>query len=229
MKISEKYLETLKSINDWTTVSDWTIQFAKQYPDLLAKAQEEAIHHKKPSTGLREIQARISSWVSTGGFGESIEVDDSQRPRLIKFVTQIEKAKVIEKLIEEDAEPLNRAERIYEDEKNLNQKEKYRMAEIFDIAKTMSRMFRLDFEVDHALALLHESKPGKHHPDNFQILTKAHNVRKSNSNWVRFSFEEQIEYMKSVIRVQKIIEQKMAVELDESLIENIIARLKLVY
>lgn len=35
--------------------------------------------------------------------------------------------------------------------------------------------------------------------------------------------------MKSVIKVQKIVEHKMAVELDDALIENIIARLKLVY
>lgn len=103
------------------------------------------------------------------------------------------------------------------------------MAEILDITKTMSRMFRLDFEVDHALAILNPDQPGKHHPDNMQILTKAHNVRKNNSNWTRFTVDEQIEYINSVIKVQKIIEHKMDVELDDGLIGNIISRLKLVY
>lgn len=229
MKISEKYLETLKVINDWTTVSEWAVKFGELNPELLAKAHKEALNHKRPSTGHREIAARIGSWLSTGDFDRWVQIDDSERPRKVRYISENEASKLVEKEIEEDVEPLNRAERILEDEKNLNQKEKYRVAEVFDIAKTMSRMFRLDFEVDHAQAILNEENPGKHHPDNLQILTKAHNVRKNNSNWVRFTFEEQIEYIKSVIKVQKIVEHKMSVELDDALIENIISRLKLVY
>jgi hypothetical protein len=229
MKISEKYLETLRVINDWTTVSEWAVKFGELHPDLLEKAHNEALNHKKPSTGLREIAARIGSWISTGDFEQWVQVDDSERPRKVRYISPEEATKIVVKEIEEDVEPLNRAERIFEHEKSLTQKEKYRVAEIFDIAKTTSRMFRLDFEVDHAQAILSETNPGKHHPDNLQILTKSHNVRKNNSNWVRFTFEEQIDYMKSVIKVQKIVEHKMALELDDALIENIISRLKLVY
>jgi hypothetical protein len=229
MKISEKYLETLKIMNDWTTISEWAVKFCELNPDLFEKANREAINHKTPSTGLREIAARIGSWISTGDFASRVQVDDTVRPRRVRYISAEEASILVAKEVEEDVEPLNRAERIFADEKSLNQKEKYRVAEIFDIAKTMSRMFRLDFEVDHALAILSEANPGKHHPDNLQILTKAHNGRKNNTNWDRFTFEEQIEYMKSVIKVQKIVEHKMAVELDDALIENIISRLKLVY
>jgi hypothetical protein len=180
MKISEKYLETLKIINDWTTVSGWAVKFGELNPDLLAKAHEQALRQKRPSTGLREIAARMSSGIAAGTYDGNIEIDNSERPKKVRYLSKEEASRLIAREIEEDTEPLNRAERILEDEKCLSQNEKYRVAEIFDIAKTMSRMFRLDFEVDHAQAILNETNPGKHHPDNLQILTKAHNVRKNN-------------------------------------------------
>ena len=229
MNIQKKYLETLKLINDWTTISEWAVKFGEINPELLAQAHEQALNHKNPSTGVREIAARMSSGIATGTFDGNVEIDTSERPKKVRYVSDDEVSQYVEKEIEEDVEPLNRAERIEQDERLLNQKETYRVAEILDVTKAMSRMFRLDFEVDHAMAVLNPEQPGRHHPDNMQILTKAHNGRKNNANWDRFSFEEQIEYIKSVIKVQKIIEHKMDVELDDALIENLIARLKLVY
>ena len=38
MKINEKYIETLKQIDNWTTVSNWAIKVGELYPDLLEKA-----------------------------------------------------------------------------------------------------------------------------------------------------------------------------------------------
>lgn len=229
MSIQEKYLETLKQIGYSTTVSEWAVKFGELHPDLLAQTHSQAVNQKRPSTGLKETAARMSSLIAKGVFKGKIEIDNSERPKKVRYLSEDEATQHILKEIEEDTEPLDRAERIEQDEKRLTQKETYRIAEILDISKTMSRMFRLDFEVDHALALLHPKEPGAHHPDNMQILTKAHNGRKNNSNWARFTIDEQIEYINSVIKVQKIVEHKMNVELDDALIGNIISRLKLVY
>lgn len=108
MKINEKYIEALKQIDDWTTVSNWAIKVGELYPDLLEKANKEAANHKRPSTGLRELAARISSWISTGDFAGVVEVDESERPRKVRYLSGERKAALIEKDIDEDIEPLNR-------------------------------------------------------------------------------------------------------------------------
>jgi hypothetical protein len=63
----------------------------------------------------------------------------------------------------------------------------------------------LDFEVDHSQALLNPDSPGKHHPDNLQLLLKSHNGKKHSKNWERFSLEEQVEYITTAINLQKIV------------------------
>lgn len=70
---------------------------------------------------------------------------------------------------------------------------------------------------------------GKHHPDNIQILLKSHNRIKGSKNWKRFTIDEQVEYIRATVRVQKLVSQKMEIEMDEEVIEHVIARLKLVY
>jgi hypothetical protein len=229
VSIRDKYLESLKMIGGWVIVSEWAVKFGEMYPELLAKAHQEALKQKKPSTGLREIAARMSSAISTGAFEGKVEVDESERPRKVRYLSEAEAKEYLDKEIEEDIEPLSRAERIQEDEKSLDQRELYRANEFYSIADDLKKLFRLDFEVDHASALLCRENSGKHHPDNLQLLTKAHNGRKNNCSWNRFSFEEQVEYIKAAVRLQKIVEAKMGVQIDDSLIENIIARLRLVF
>jgi hypothetical protein len=56
MKISEKYIKALKTINDWTTVSKWAIKVGEMYPDLLEKANKEAANHKRPGQPLFWVQ-----------------------------------------------------------------------------------------------------------------------------------------------------------------------------
>lgn len=87
----------------------------------------------------------------------------------------------------------------------------------------------MDFEVDHAKAILNSENPGLHHPDNLQLILKSHNRTKSNSNWNRFTIDEQEEYIRAVVRVQSIVAKKMDVDLEESVIDSLIARLKMVF
>jgi len=229
MTKGQKYLEALKSFDDWTIVSDWAYRVGEMYPDLLETANQQAAGHANETTGLRELAARISSRVSTGGFGNDIEIDDSERPRKVRYATELEKQARAEHELEEDIEPLTRAERIRKDSESLTVHEEYRIGEFEAISKQLNRFFGLDFEVDHAEALLNPSEPGKHHPDNLQLLIKAHNGKKNKSNWQRFSFEEQKDYIETVIKLQKLVVQKFGIEITSDILDSLIARLEKVY
>lgn len=229
MTISEKYLEALKIIGNWVIVSEWAKKFAELYPDEYAKAEEQARNQKNDTTGLREIAARISSRLSTGGFEDTVEIDDSERPRRVRYVSAEDRQQHVEAEIADDIEPLTRDERIKQDTEALTQLERYRMGELDTIARQLNRFFGLDFEVDHAMAILNPENPGKHHPDNLQILTKAHNGKKTKSNWTRFSIDEQIEYIEAVIRLQTIVAPKFGIELESKVLENLMSRLREVF
>jgi hypothetical protein len=229
LSMAEKYLEVLKKINGWITVSEWAIKFGEMFPELLAKADLEAKSHKKPSTGLREIAARISSNVSTGKFTGHIEVDESERPKRVRVLSDEAVLNYIESEIETDLEPLTRAQKIRSDESKLTVKERYRISEFEGIISQLKEFFNLDFELEHAKAILNPSDPGPHHPDNMQILLKSHNRTKSNSNWERFSIKEQIEYIEAVVKVQKIVSQKMGIDMEDDVIRSVVERIKLIY
>ncbi|MBL7716609.1 MAG: hypothetical protein JNL01_14185 [Bdellovibrionales bacterium] len=228
-RVSEKYIDALRAINGWTTVSDWAIKVGEIYPELLEKANQEAKGHKRPTTGIREIAARISSWVSTDGFAGKIEIDESERPKRVRILSEEEASNYQESSLEADLEPLTRAQKIKTDEAALGTKEKYRINELQAIIEQLKSFFNLDFEFEHAKAILNYKDPGKHHPDNIQLLLKTHNRIKSNDNWMRFSLDEQIEYIRAVVKVQKLIASRMGIDLHEDVINSIIERLKLVY
>ena len=86
MNITKKYLEALKPVDGWVTVSEWAIKVGELYPDILEKAEIEASNQANETTGLREIAARISSSISRGAYAGKIEVNDSERPRQIKYL-----------------------------------------------------------------------------------------------------------------------------------------------
>lgn len=229
MTISDKYLEALKTLSDWVIVSEWAKKFAELYPDEYAKAEEQARNQKNDTTGLREIAARISSRLSTGGFEDTVEIDDSERPRRVRYVSAEDRKQHVAEEIADDIEPLTRQERIEQDSEALTQLERYRMGELETIARQLNRFFGLDFEVDHAMAILNPDAPGKHHPDNLQILTKAHNGKKNKTNWQRFSIDEQIEYIEAVIRLQTIVAPKFGIQMEDTVLGSLLDRLKQVY
>lgn len=219
MSIADKYLEALKSFDDWVIVSEWATKFGELYPDLLEKANQEAANQANETTGLREIAARISSNISRGAYKDSIEIDTSERPRKVRYIPEDQRGAHETQEIEEDIAPLRRDERIKQDLQSMSVNEKYRTAEFEAIAKQLRGYFGLDFEVDHAEALLNREKPGSHHPDNLQLIIKAHNTRKSNDNWERFTLDEQIEYIETVVRLQGMVATRFESDLDTDVIE----------
>jgi len=229
MSITDQYLEALKVFDDWVTVSEWATKFGELYPDLLEKANQEAANQANETTGLREIAARISSNISRGAYEDSIEIDTSERPRKVRFIPEDQRGAHETQEIEEDVAPLRRDERIKQDLQSMSVNEKYRTAEFEAIAKQLRGYFGLDFEVDHAQALLNRENPGAHHPDNLQLIIKAHNARKSNDNWKRFILEKQIEYIEAVVRLQEMVASRFESDLDKDVIDSLLLRLKKVY
>lgn len=228
MKINEIYFEALKTFSDYVTVSEWAQKVGELYPDILEKAEKEAQAQKNDTTGLREIAARISSRLSTGGFPHVL-IDDSERPRKVKFVTSVEQESNKERELNEDIEPLKRQEIINQAKDTLKIFEVYRLDEFKNIQKTLKDFFGLDFELDHANALLDTDKQGEHHPDNIQLLLKYHNGKKSNKSWKRFSFPEQESYIKDAIRLQSNVADNFQLELNNDILKQLLVRLKLIY
>ena len=228
MTKAQKYLEALKTFDDWVIVSEWAQRVGELYPEVLAEADEQAANQAHATTGLREIAARISSRLSTGGFPE-VEIDESERPRRVRYISRKQKEELVEEEIESDIEPLTRAERIRNDLASLSEYDRYRIEEFEAIAKQLNRFFGLDFEVDHAQALLNPDNPGKHHPDNLQLLTKAHNGKKGKNNWPRFSYDEQKEYIEKVAALQTMIAEKMQINLVDDVLASLTQRLEKIY
>jgi hypothetical protein len=227
--VSEIYIDALRTLNGWVTVSEWAFQVGKKFPDILEKTEREAKAHKNESTGLREIAARISSNISRGAYVGVIEIDESEKPRKVKLLSEDEKGHYQEKELEDDLAPISRDQKIRAEFDELSVKDKYRIAEFEAIIKQLRQFFNLDFELEHAQALLNPTHPGQHHPDNIQLLLKSHNRSKGKENWNRFNLNEQIEYIKAVIVVQKIISIRIGVEMDEAVIDSILTRLKEIY
>lgn len=229
MKITEKYLEALKGADDWVTISEWADLVGKKYPKLLEKANSEALNQANDTTGIREIAARISSAISRGAYVSDVEIDTSERPKKVRYLTIEEQADHVQKEIEEDTAPLKRGEIIKLAENGLTNEQKYRVEEFDNIAKQLRYFFGLNFEVDHANALLNKYEPGKHDPDNLQLLLKPHNSQKNNNNWKRFTIDEQCDYIKAAIRLQALIASRLSIDMSESVIDSLLDRLKRVF
>lgn len=228
MTKAQKYLEALKTFDDWVIVSEWAVRVGELYPNLLEAANEQAANQANETTGLRELAARISSRLSTGGFPE-VDIDDSERPRKVRYISEEQKQERIDEEVKSDIEPLSRAERIRLDMESLSELERYRIEEFETIAKQLNRFFSLDFEVDHATALLNPEQSGKHCPDNLQLLIKAHNGKKNKKNWQRFTFEEQKDYIEKVIALQTMIANRLEVNIVENVLDSLLDRLEKVY
>ncbi len=57
------------------------MKVAEVYPDLLEKANEQARGQATPTTGIRELTARINSSIGRGAYESRIEIDATERPR----------------------------------------------------------------------------------------------------------------------------------------------------
>lgn len=229
MKIVEKYLEAIKTFTDYVTISDWAIKFSEMYPDELEKANKQATNQKNDTTGLREIAARISSNISSGKWSKELSIDDSERPRKVKFISKEELEEQTDKEIEEDIEPLKRQDIINNATNQLEIFELYRISVFENIQKSFKQFFGVDFEIDHTEALLNDKKQGEHHPNNLQLLLKYHNGKKNKKSWKRFTYQEQIDYIRQTIKLQSLVAKKFNLEINNRILESLLDKLREVY
>ena len=229
MKIVEKYLESIKTFTEYVTISEWAIKFSELYPDELEKANKQAANQKNDTTGIREIAARISTNISSGKWSKELLIDDSERPKKVKYVSKEELEEQTDKEIEEDIEPLKRQDIINNASSQLEIFELYKITEFENIQKAFKQFFGLDFEIDHAEALLNSKKQGEHHPSNLQLLLKYHNGKKNKNSWDRFTYEEQEEYIKKSVSLHSLVADKFDVEIDNKILNSLLVRLKQVY
>jgi hypothetical protein len=158
-----------------------------------------------------------------------MEIDTSERPRKVRYVSSDEHDASVTSEVDEDVAPLKRGEMVRLAEQNLSNSEKYRIDEFEAISKQLKRFFGLSFEVDHAQALLNKEQPGAHHPDNLQLILKSHNAMKNNNTWPRFTLEEQTRYIESVIETQSIVASRLGVEMTTEVLSSLLERLRKIY
>jgi len=228
MTKTQKYLESLKNCKSWVTVLEWAEKVCELYPEILEDANRQVQSHATETTGLRAITARLSSKLSSNDY-ENIEIDDSERPRKVRYVSADVKQELLNEELEADVEPLTRKEKIESDTKNLTTYEQYRIDEFYALTTQFKKYFGLEFEVDHAKALLNEEDAGRHHPDNLQLLLKAHNAKKNKKNWKRFSFEEQKQYIEQVVALQMTIASRLEIELVDEVLDSLFEKLEKIY
>ncbi len=229
MKVVEKYLEALKTFKDYVTVSEWSAKVVELFPELLTKAEKNVDNHKHNTTAFQQITRQISSEITRGKFNQFISIDDSERPRKVKYISKEELEEQTDKDIEEDIEPLKRQDIINNASSELEIFEIYRITEFENIQKSFKQFFGLDFEIDHAEALLNKEKQGEHHPNNLQLLLKYHNGKKNKNSWDRFTFKEQEDYIKRSIDLHSLVADKFDIEIDNKILNSLLHRLKEVY
>lgn len=223
MTITDQYLEALKQVEGWVTGGEWALKVAEVYPDLLEKANEQARGQATPTTGMRELTARINSSIGRGAYEGKIEIDATEYPRKIRYATEEEIQKHVDEELDEEMESLTRSQKIRKEYDELSDFDKYRIQELESIAKAFNYYFKTDLEVDHAQALMGDI-PGIHHPDNLQLLSKTHNRIKSKASWDRMSLEKQLEYLYKM-KAYHI----MVFSVDDGIFASLIERIKKVY
>lgn len=223
MTITDQYLEALKQTEGWVTGGEWALRVAEVYPDLLEKANEQAQGQATPTTGMRELTARIHSSIGRGAYEGKVEIDTTERPRKIRYATEEEIQKHVDEELDEEMDSLTRTQKIKLDYETLSNYDKYRIQELESIAKTFNSYFKTDIEVDHSKALMGDT-PGMHHPDNLQLLSRTHNRIKSKSSWERMSLEKQLEYIERMMEYHKLVFQ-----IDEGILASLVDRIKKIY
>ena len=135
----------------------------------------------------------------------------------------------IENAVQEAKNRLSRDAIIRRDLDEMSAYDRYRLEEIYTITKDLNKYFNLNFEVDHAQALLNMENPGQHHPDNLQILIERRNRIKGSNNWDRYSIDKQEEHLRYHVADHLEEGDLLGVTGCNEILEALIHRLRLVY
>jgi len=97
MKMHEKYLEVLKTFDDFVALKEWAEKFKAMYPDDFERIDSKAKSQKTKTTGLRELIKRISSNIINTKKWSNIVIEKQGNPsKLYRFVQNKETTNKVE-------------------------------------------------------------------------------------------------------------------------------------
>ena len=142
MSKSEKYLEVLKQIKDWTTARDWAIKVGEMHPAILKEADKQAKKQKIPSDGITQLAARIGANVINGAYKGQVDSqyydDGRKKQKKYKYLAKSKLSPSTQRSSEKNQNSYNRFETVKKGKKNLSPHEKYCRDSFYTIKKELT-------------------------------------------------------------------------------------------
>jgi len=219
----EHYLEVLKTFDRAVTILEWAKKVVELHPENL-----QQINSKTNETmTLKELVSGLSLKVSEGVF-DNVVVDNCKPYRRVQYVSETVKNTLMSRARAKDIELILLESKIKQDIQKSTESDRYRLEEFSNIVKQLNRYFKLDFQLHHTHSLLRDSKLGKHHVGNLEVLTEAHGKLKKDAQ-KRFSIEEQKAYIKRIIAIHLMIRTDIELDLRDEVLDMLLERLTKVY
>jgi len=215
MTKKEQYLEVLKTFNESVTILKWAKRVVEMYPTVLEKMT------------IKELVSGLSLKVSDGEFS-NILVENCKPYRRVQYVSTVVKNSLISKARVKDIELILVESKVNQDINKSTELDRYRLEEFMNIVKQLNRDFKLNFQIHYTHSLLRENKLGKHHVNNFEVLTEPHSKLKKDAQ-KRFSIEEQKAYIKRIISIHLMIRKDIELDLTDEVLDMLLERLTKVY
>ncbi len=211
------------------TRPEWAELVGKKYPELLKKATLQGSSRSPSRSGVSILSTSMSA--SLRGSKESVFIETVVVDNLTKFryITEEKSLENIEKALDEEELYSTRAEIIKAGNSVMTKFDSFRYKEFQEIQKNFKTLLKLDFEIDHANALMNPTEPGDHHPDNLQLLNSRFNSIKGKYNWKRFTIEEQVKHIRDYAAPYLEHKINLNIEYGEDCLEILIKRLEAIY
>ena len=223
MTKKERFIEVLKTFKKPVSVSTWAEKVVELYPSILSQINSKT----NEQMTLHELALGMGLKLSKGEFS-NVLMYNVEPNRLVEYVSENQENEYFKKSAKKDIEPILVERKMKLDMQKLVESEKYRLEELTSIATQLNRYFSLNFTLHHAHALLGETKEGRHHAENLQLLTYEHSKIKKDGE-TKFSIEEQKAYIKRIISIQMMINKEIDMNLTDEVLEMLLDRLEKVY
>jgi len=223
MLTHEKYMNILKESKEPMTILQWANKLIKKYPFILKQIDKRT---QRPIT-LQTLVSSLSIKVSKGEF-PNLKVLEHKPYRKVIYLSDFKKNEFIKKAVQEDILAMTIEEKIQQDRRKVTEYEKYRLEEFQRIMEQLNKYFSLNFVLHHVVSLNNPKKQGRHHASNLQILTLEHSLLKQESD-KRFSIEEQKVYIKRIIVIAMMVDNRIDLDLIDEVLEMLVDRLEKIY
>ncbi len=228
-EFTEKSMETLEKTTGWLELWDWADLVYAEHSDIAAVMDSRGAGWAIPKPGRRVIWGELQGITRGNQRQPKNLIVDTSGIKKVTYASDEEIEEYESNAEAKEEEYLSRKDIIKRDEESLTQIEKWNIDDFYVIAKMLNDSFNLDFEVDHAKALMNPIDPGNHHPDNLQILSKRFNGIKNSKNWDRYSWEEQEEHIRDCVDPYLKNRERLDIDGTKEDLDYIIDRLKKIY